>query len=225
MADPTIVKTSELPEIIDNLPVDSNASLVGVVSGSTVRFRIKTIKGVLELTKADVGLDKVDNTPDLKKPISEDMARALSNKASATHTHTAGSIENLREAIVSILSEQSPTEFQISDIVGLVDALETFASKHHNHSSDDINVTIGDSEINLTAVLSNKLDKDHEFTIDEVTGLRDVLTQLSTIATDSITKTQLNDILLGYSKTNHKHTESDIDGGVSKLVLTVDTWE
>lgn len=43
--------------------------------------------GDVSLNKADVGLDNVDNTSDLAKPISTAMQTALDGKASTTHTH------------------------------------------------------------------------------------------------------------------------------------------
>jgi hypothetical protein len=48
--------------------------------------------GVITLTKADVGLDQVDNTSDANKPISTATATALSGKAPTSHSHAIGDL-------------------------------------------------------------------------------------------------------------------------------------
>lgn len=45
--------------------------------------------GAVTLTRADVGLDAVDNTADSAKPVSTAQAAALTGKASSTHAHVA----------------------------------------------------------------------------------------------------------------------------------------
>ncbi len=50
-------------------------------------------------TKAQVGLDKVDNTADLDKPISTATQTALDGKAAATHTHTIANVSGLQSAL------------------------------------------------------------------------------------------------------------------------------
>ncbi|WP_216076022.1 hypothetical protein, partial [Acinetobacter baumannii] len=50
-------------------------------------------------TKAQVGLDKVDNTADLDKPISTATQTALDGKAAASHTHTIANVTGLQSAL------------------------------------------------------------------------------------------------------------------------------
>ena len=64
----------------------SGSTYTQITSGSVASVAGKT--GVVTLVKADVGLNNVDNTSDLAKPISTATATALSGKSDATHTHT-----------------------------------------------------------------------------------------------------------------------------------------
>ncbi|WP_164260779.1 tail fiber domain-containing protein [Stenotrophomonas maltophilia] len=50
-------------------------------------------------TKAQVGLDKVDNTADLDKPISTATQTALDGKAASSHSHTIANVTGLQAAL------------------------------------------------------------------------------------------------------------------------------
>lgn len=55
--------------------------------------------------KTTIGLDKVDNTPDLEKPISEATALALAQKANKTHQHQTEEIEGLSLVLTEIQND------------------------------------------------------------------------------------------------------------------------
>lgn len=65
----------------------SGSAYVKITSGEVASVAGKT--GVVSLSKADVGLDNVDNTPDAQKPISVAMQQALDSKADKTVTQSA----------------------------------------------------------------------------------------------------------------------------------------
>lgn len=77
---PTIGETGKIyVETIGNTTYRwSGSAYVKITSGEVASVAGKT--GVVNLSKADVGLDNVDNTPDAQKPISEATQLALNNK-------------------------------------------------------------------------------------------------------------------------------------------------
>lgn len=77
-------------------------------AGETYAVSISSIKS--SVTKNDIGLSNVDNTPDVDKPVSALIQQALDGKAESTHGHA------------------------ISDIVDLLEVLEYKSDTTHEHS-------------------------------------------------------------------------------------------
>ena len=75
------------------------------------------------VTKSQVGLDQVDNTSDLDKPISKAMDEALQGKADSEHTHEIGQIDRLQDLLDGL-------QTGIDTLVGEV---ETKADEEHDH--------------------------------------------------------------------------------------------
>lgn len=75
------------------------------------------------VTKSQVGLDQVDNTSDLDKPISNAVNEALQGKADSGHTHAIGQIDSLQDLLDEL-------QTGIDTIEGEV---ETKADVEHNH--------------------------------------------------------------------------------------------
>lgn len=63
-------------------------------------------------TKAQVGLDKVDNTADLAKPISSATQVALDAKANTSHTHAIADVTNLQTTLDSKVLFSSGVDWQ-----------------------------------------------------------------------------------------------------------------
>jgi microcystin-dependent protein len=64
----------------------------GGATGSADWVATSQVKADLALTKTDVGLDSVDNTTDVNKPISTAQQNALNGKASTVHLHVASDV-------------------------------------------------------------------------------------------------------------------------------------
>ncbi|WP_295842524.1 tail fiber domain-containing protein [uncultured Xanthomonas sp.] len=74
-------------------------------------------------TKAQVGLDKVDNTADLDKPISTATQTALDGKAAASHSHTIANVTGLQDALDGkAAASHSHTIANVSGLQGALDA-------------------------------------------------------------------------------------------------------
>lgn len=77
-------------------------------------------------TKAQVGLDQVDNTADLDKPISTATQAALDGKAAASHTHTIANVSGLQTALDG--KAASSHTHTIANVAGLQTALDAKAN-------------------------------------------------------------------------------------------------
>jgi hypothetical protein len=82
------------------------------INGENKGFFVSKIKEYI--TKVDIGLDRVNNTNDLEKPISTATGIALAGKASSTHSHG------------------------LSDVSGLISSLNGKADTVHRHVATDI---------------------------------------------------------------------------------------
>lgn len=138
-------------------PVITSVAVGGVssVAGRT---------GDVTLTKTDVGLNNVDDTSDVNKPISTATQTALSGKANTTHNHDAGDINAGVLSIARIPIAASGTSsatalvraddsrlsnsriplahtHEQADINGLATALAGKANATHTHSANDLTAT------------------------------------------------------------------------------------
>ncbi|HHA2886099.1 TPA: tail fiber domain-containing protein [Stenotrophomonas maltophilia] len=77
-------------------------------------------------TKAQVGLDKVDNTADLDKPISTATQTALDGKAAASHSHTIANVTGLQAALDG--KAAASHSHAIANVTGLQAALDAKAN-------------------------------------------------------------------------------------------------
>lgn len=97
-------KISELQEL-DSLTGNETLPIVKEGKNYKVKLRIFEKRFIENLTKADVGLDKVDNTSDIDKPVSKATQRALMNKAPRDHRHNVDEIDGLDELVVEKVTE------------------------------------------------------------------------------------------------------------------------
>ncbi|AFQ96635.1 hypothetical protein G173_gp090 [Erwinia phage phiEaH2] len=75
-------------------------------------------KQVLTLTKTDFGIDKMDNTAPLEKPVTKALTAALASKAKTDHTHTLADLDNVPYGSTSV-----------SGLVKLWDAIDSTDDK------------------------------------------------------------------------------------------------
>ncbi|MBA0381030.1 shufflon system plasmid conjugative transfer pilus tip adhesin PilV [Stenotrophomonas maltophilia] len=89
-------------------------------------------------TKAQVGLDKVDNTADLDKPVSTAVQAALDGKAAASHTHTIANVTGLQTALDG--KAASSHTHTIANVSGLQGALDAKANSTSAQFTNLINI-------------------------------------------------------------------------------------
>lgn len=113
--------SKRISELTDITTLDTTASIpsdaYGVLAYNGANYRVKIGDFISSLripTKASLGLELVDNTADIDKPVSKATQQALQGKAPITHKH------------------------QLSDIEGLSEALAAKADKPHTHQASDI---------------------------------------------------------------------------------------
>lgn len=113
----------------DNLTVPGDITVGGTVDGRDIAAdgaaldnKADLVGGKLdpdqlpELTKNDVGLDQVDNTADLDKPVSTAVQEELNGKADTVHPHVIGDVTGLADALaarVAGFANDSPAELSI----------------------------------------------------------------------------------------------------------------
>lgn len=89
--------------ISDQIPVpqlNGDEWLLLAYNGQNYKVTIKQLIDAVPLpTLAALGLDQVDNTSDLDKPLSRAVIEALNNKAAAIHRHTVADVDGLTEKL------------------------------------------------------------------------------------------------------------------------------
>jgi len=105
-------KISELHELLE---LGGDEYLVIAYEGLNFKVKVNTLNFLLNnIDLADLGLDEVDNTSDLEKPISDATRDALRGKASVTHQHEITDVEGLAELLNFL--EQKIEENQQNEI-------------------------------------------------------------------------------------------------------------
>lgn len=82
---------------------NDDVKILVTYNGNTYLLRLGEIKALV--TKAGIGLDQVDNTSDLDKPLSNAIIAALENRAPVSHTHSVTDIDGLSDIISDISFE------------------------------------------------------------------------------------------------------------------------
>lgn len=81
----------------------TGAEIVTVSLGNmTYKLTLNELKRILTPSKAELGIDVVDNTADLDKPISRLTQTALNTKASIQHTHPISDVTGLAVILASV---------------------------------------------------------------------------------------------------------------------------
>lgn len=179
------IKFSELASPSAPISFDLRLPSVELIEGKNYLIKIKDILGLID--KAELQLDKVDNTPDLQKPVSAAVEQALSTKADTIHRHSFGDIDGLEEylsnnltnhthpmtainGLLEALAGKSDVDHghQASEIVGLVDLLAGKANVNHSHSFSDINGAVETIQ-SLWAAVNSKADRVHNHMVSDIT--------------------------------------------------------
>lgn len=91
------------PTLITAFPLlndlQDDVQILVTYAGATYNLRLGAVKTLF--TKEALGLDQVDNTSDLNKPISNPMQIALSGKADSLHMHVLSDIPGLDTLLAS----------------------------------------------------------------------------------------------------------------------------
>jgi len=170
-------------------------NLYAATPTANYKITIAQLLGLVQLpTKTSLGMEFVQNTTDLDKPISNLTAQALQSKANATHNHA------------------------IADVTGLTAALDQLAVNIVNLGDNtqlDIQQVIDSVSQQVTAIntaLSNKAASTHNHSIGEVTGLADALLTKADATAVNQQLQVFDQAIQGKAATNHTHNASEING-------------
>lgn len=164
----------------------------------TENYKVKLSFLSTLINLASLGLDQVDNTSDVNKPLSIAAIAALSGKAPLVHTHPESDVTGL-----------------VQDLANITTALAGKASINHTHGIAGV--------IGLQAELDNKASLNHIHTVADITGLDTYLNNFTfTINKSDVTGLvqDLNNIMLALANKadiNHSHSIADIIGLQSAL--------
>lgn len=156
----TILQLPILGDLNDDnwLLVTSNNSTYRIEAGVFAR-----LLGALALDKVDLGLDQVDNTSDMDKPISNATMGALEGKADISHTHEVSDIEGLKEFVDDILDSTLEIRSYVrSDVLELLlsakaDKAEILEYLDNKVDKTTLEILVTNEE--LEAALALKADK------------------------------------------------------------------
>lgn len=146
--------------------------------GRNFKFQISKIKSLV--TKSDVGLDQVNNTPDLEKPVSTAMHTALNGKANNNHGHGISDVSGLAQVLLA--KSDTGHHHPVEEIDGLQLSLDGKSNTGHGHPLSELN------EVQIA--LNNKANASHAHNAGDITGL--------------------SNLLAAKADTTHMHNASDI---------------
>ena len=100
--------------------VSGDEWLLLAYNGENYKVTIKQLLSTVPLpTLAALGLDKVDNTADIDKPLSNAVIQALNTKAAAIHRHSIADVEKLPE-VLSTKADISVVNQTIQDLLAML---------------------------------------------------------------------------------------------------------
>lgn len=195
------------------------------LGGKNYHIKASRLAGLI--TVDSLGLDQVDNTSDMNKPISTATHAALMSKSDVGHQHSIQEVEGLQDELDNKASLVH--DHDIGQIVGLSDLLDQFTVQ-----VNDVVAQLGV----LALDLDNKASIDHSHELSHVLGLQDALQALQDQITDiedrpsdnnhnhSVSQiTGLSQLLNAKANVNHSHTISaigDFEQGVRSVVEDMD---
>jgi Phage tail repeat like len=160
--------SAKITQLSERIAITGLEEVPVAIDGSNARVKLSRIKTLV--TKADVGLNNVDNTSDADKPVSTAQATALAEKANITHVHTPDQITGLQ--FVLDTKANSSHQHILSDIPDLAGVLDDKANVEHSHSAEDIN--------GLTELLDQKANTVHSHELNQINGLETIVNGLQT---------------------------------------------
>jgi hypothetical protein len=201
---------------------------VVAIGGVNHRVTLNAIKSLI--TKNDLGLELVNNTSDVDKPVSTAVQAALAGKSNMGHTHAMADVPGLVQYITDQLTILASTlsaaghAHQLTEIVGLIDALAgkasvidlnnlatvvsnintALASKAplvHTHSPSNITGL----DLYVASQITGKADVTHTHAAGEISGLTVFVQALITNA------------IASFSTVGHTHEISDVNNLTSTL--------
>jgi len=213
----------KISQLIEVTQVAGNEYIIVATGGVNRKLALSTVMSGItnpNLTLLALGLDKVDNTSDMNKPISTAVQNALNGKADIGHTHTAADIVDLNtilstKADVIALNNKADLSHThgINDVTGLQSAINSKADITSLAGKADVNHIHAILDVTgLQTALDNKASILHGHTITDVIGLQ---AQLDAKANNTHTHgivdvTGLQTALDSKASSSHVHTSSDI---------------
>ena len=174
-----------------------------ITDGKNYKVSFSSIKS--SIGKEDIGLDKVDNTSDLEKPVSDLTQLELDKKANILHNHQIEDVVGLDQAIEDKVETKVAGKANavhthaISQVDGLTVALADKAERAHVH--EIVEVT------GLSALITSKANAVHSHAINEVAGLTTTLASIETGI-----RTDLGDRIDTKAEASHSHVIAQVNG-------------
>ena len=186
------IPASQLPSYVDdvieiysfqNLPIEGESSKIYLTkdtnkiyrwsgsiyidlspfTGVTLVSSVNGLNGDVVVDKNTLGLENVDNTSDLAKPISTATATALNNlmlgKASLLHGHSQSDIVGLDDTLIEIHQEINTKSgightHGITDVTDLQTTLDGKANLYHGHIKSEVGLSNVDNTSDLDKPIS-----------------------------------------------------------------------
>lgn len=159
-------------------------------------FRVNLGDLIRAITKSDLGLENVDNTSDLAKPISNLVEQALRAKFSQDNKPSIGDVDGLEDKLANFYAKD--VEIEIRSIAGLAQALSGKADAGHTHTREDFQW--------LDQILQSFAPVNHSHSLSNLDGWNTFIESLNTA-------------LLSFV------TVQKVDERIDTLALTVGTYD
>lgn len=203
---------SETGITVKDLPIKNSAlieDVILIVNQDGVNFQISIedlFKDIQIPTLFTLGLEKVDNTSDLEKPLSRATVEALNKKAAVLHEHELSSVVGLVDALNTIYQRLEMFEdaadyetIKANLTLAVNELLEELDLNNHTHDASQI--------VNLEEFIQEKFSNE---VITQVNNIIEPITdRMSQI---EATLASIQEAIAGLSQANHKHEIDDING-------------
>lgn len=152
------------------------------VQSGDKNFKVLISQILQSVSKTQLGLDLVDNTPDALKPTSLQTQKQLDTKSQIGHQHKLHEVEGLVEKLNEFFTKND--QIPIENLQAVIELLLKKADVIHQHKAEDIG--------NLQELLAGKAELNHDHQLNNLEGYQDLMDLLTTISDSKVSKSEFS---------------------------------
>ena len=150
------------------------------VQSGDKNYKVLISQIIQSVTKTQLDLNLVDNTPDALKPTSAQTQKQLDLKSQLGHRHKVQEVDGFVEILNDFFTKND--QVPIENLQAVIELLLKKSEVGHQHSLSEVE--------NLSVLLGGKADLDHTHQLNQLPGYQDLMELLKNISDSKVSKSE-----------------------------------